>query len=130
MLSEEKGFLGTLSRANESLTQRKRKRKEGRQEGKEEGGKKGGREEKQKGRERGEGGRKKGRKEKGRKKEREREEMEKERKKEKLWMGLIINFCKTQNSGLRSKEGKTARPNKPAQQMQHARGFIVVCAKG
>ena len=26
--------------------------------------------------------------------------------------------------------GKTARPNKPAQQMQHARGFIVGCANG
>ena len=26
--------------------------------------------------------------------------------------------------------GKTTRPNKPAQQMQHARGFIVGCANG
>ena len=26
--------------------------------------------------------------------------------------------------------GKTARPNKPAQRMQHARGFIVSCANG
>ena len=26
--------------------------------------------------------------------------------------------------------GKTERPNKPAQQMQHARGFIVGCASG
>ena len=36
--------------------------------------------------------------------------------------------CKTQNSGLRSKEEKPAQPNKPAQQMQRARGFIVGCA--
>ena len=38
--------------------------------------------------------------------------------------------CKTQNSGLRSKEGKTARPNEPVQQTQHARGFIVGCTNG
>ena len=39
-------------------------------------------------------------------------------------------WCKTQNSGLRSKEEKPRWPNKPAQQMQHARGFIVGCANG
>ena len=42
-------------------------------------------------------------------------------------LSITILNCKTQNSGLRSKEGKTARPNEPVQQMQHARGFIVGC---
>ena len=45
---------------------------------------------------------------------------------EKLWKC----YCKTQNSGLRSKEEKPRDPKKPAQQMQHARGFIVGCANG
>ena len=40
----------------------------------------------------------------------------------------VSHPCKTQNSGLRSKEEKPARPNKPVQQMQHARRFIDGCA--
>ena len=43
--------------------------------------------------------------------------------------GLIKNgdHCKDPKFGPSFQGGKTARPNKPAQQMQHARGFIDGC---
>ena len=46
--------------------------------------------------------------------------------------GLVKNgdHCKDPKFGSSFQGGKTARPNKPAQQMQHARGFIVGCANG
>ena len=49
------------------------------------------------------------------------------------WMsidrGLVKNgdHCKDPKFGPSFQGGKTARPNKPAQQMQHARGFIDGC---
>ena len=46
--------------------------------------------------------------------------------------GLVKNgdHCKDPKFGSSFQGGKTARPNKPAQQMQPARGFIVGCANG
>ena len=44
--------------------------------------------------------------------------------------GHLGKDCKTQHSGPSFQGGKTARPNKPAQQMQHARGFIVGYVNG
>ena len=38
-----------------------------------------------------------------------------------------LSYCKDPKFGPSFQGGKTSRPNKPAQQMQHARGFIDGC---
>ena len=56
--------------------------------------------------------------------------MEKERKKEKLWTGLIINFCKTQNSGLHSKEEKPRDPINQSSRCNTQEGLLSFAQTG
>ena len=49
---------------------------------------------------------------------------------ERIALKHVYYHCKDPKFGPSFQGGKTARPNKPAQQMQHARGFIVGCANG